>query len=262
MSRIRSVHPGLFTDEAFMAASPHARMFLIGLWCECDDQGVFEWKPLTLKARLLPADAVAVADLLTELSDLGFIRRFEVGEKAYGAVRNFRKYQRPQKPNAHFPLPDDQRSFVGLSDSATEPLRDQYGTGSRKSPQMEDGGGKRDKKEEEKETNPETPETGNGDAASRTSRGGGRYFFQTGCIRLNEADYRKWERAFPNLNMQAELLALARWAEEQGKNWFHAVPAALAKRDREARLAVEQIKANAIAAANAPAPKKPAYLGP
>ena len=40
------------------------------------------------------------------------------------------------------------------------------------------------------------------------------------------------------------------------------MPKLLAKKDEERKLAVEQIKANAIAAANAPAPKKPVYLGP
>lgn len=109
---------------------------------------------------------------------------------------------------------------------------------------------------------PEKPETTKGTAASRSARGGGRYFFESGSIRLNEADYRKWEQAFPNLNLPAELMALTRWADEQGKAWFHAVPGALAKRDREARLAVERIKAEAIAAASAPAVKKPAYFGP
>ncbi len=41
MARIRSIHPGLFTDEAFMALSLLARVVLPGLWTECDDQGVF-----------------------------------------------------------------------------------------------------------------------------------------------------------------------------------------------------------------------------
>ena len=51
MSRIRSIHPGLFTDEAFMEASIPARMLIMGLWCEAWDDGVFEIKPLTIKAR-------------------------------------------------------------------------------------------------------------------------------------------------------------------------------------------------------------------
>jgi hypothetical protein len=32
MPRIRSVHPGLFTDEAFVTVSMAARVLLIGVW--------------------------------------------------------------------------------------------------------------------------------------------------------------------------------------------------------------------------------------
>lgn len=52
MSRIRSVHPGLFTDEKFILLSERAQVFFIGLWTEADDYGAFEWKPITLKIKL------------------------------------------------------------------------------------------------------------------------------------------------------------------------------------------------------------------
>jgi hypothetical protein len=118
MARIRSVHPGLFTDEAFMGLTidaPMACVLLIGLWGESDDQGVFDWKPLTLKARLLPAAAADVSSLLERLTSDGFIKRFEIDGRTYGAIRNFRKWQRPEKPKATHPLPDDLRQFVYLS---------------------------------------------------------------------------------------------------------------------------------------------------
>lgn len=117
MARIRSVHPGLFTDEAFMqltVSAPLAVPLLIGLWGEADDQGTFEWKPLTIKARILPAVPADVSPLLDALVEVGFIRRFEADGRAYGAIRNFRKWQRPEKPKVLHPLPDDLRSYVGL----------------------------------------------------------------------------------------------------------------------------------------------------
>ena len=140
MARIRSIHPGLFTDENFMALGDAARMFLIGLWTEADDQGVFEWKPLTLKARLRPVDEGSVEPLLEELVANNWIRKFSESDKAYGALRNFRKFQRPQKPNAIHPLPDEISTYVGL-------VRERSRTDTRKSPQMEDGGGKREEEE-------------------------------------------------------------------------------------------------------------------
>ena len=60
-----------------------------------------------------------------------------------------------------------------------------------------------------------------------------KYFFEAGCIRLNEKDFRKWEEAFTHLQLKAELLSLQAWADGQGSNWFHAVAGALAKRNRQ-----------------------------
>lgn len=133
MARIRSIHPGLFTDEAFMTASAHARLLIIGIWTEAWDDGVFEWKPLTLKARLFPVDAVNVAELLAELVTLGFVQQFDAG-KSYGAIRNFQRYQRPKKPNKSGVLPNSLREYVGI-------VPNQSGTGGEKPPQMEDGEG-------------------------------------------------------------------------------------------------------------------------
>lgn len=130
MARIRSIHPGLFTDEEFMqltVSSPLAVPLLLGLWGEADDQGLFEWKPLTIKARILPAVPADIGPLLEALVDGQFIRRFEVDGRSYGAIRNFRRWQRPEKPKALHPLPGDLRSYVGLvadqspADAAPQP---------------------------------------------------------------------------------------------------------------------------------------------
>lgn len=145
MARIRSIFPGLFTDEEFMAltvSAPLAVPLLLGLWTVADDQGVFEWKPLTIKARILPAVAVDVEVLLNELVARRFITFFEVGGRPYGAIRNFRKWQRPKKPNAVHPLPEGVRAYVGLdadeSPTGGEPVPNQSGKVSA------EGGGRRE----------------------------------------------------------------------------------------------------------------------
>ncbi len=135
MGRIRSVHPGLFTDEAFISLSDAAQVFFIGLWTEADDQGVFEWKPITLRARLRPAKDGSVEELLAELEANNCVKRFSFGGRQFGAVRNFRKYQRPKKPNSTHVLPDEFRTYVALSGSSSE-LGDQREEGG------EDEGGK------------------------------------------------------------------------------------------------------------------------
>ncbi len=115
MARIRSVHPGLWTDESFVALSHPARLLALGLWTECDDQGIFAWKPQTLKMRLLPADNVEIGVLLAELEAQNMIRRYEIDGAQLAAVRNFRKFQRPEKPKTQHPITAEIAEYVGLA---------------------------------------------------------------------------------------------------------------------------------------------------
>jgi hypothetical protein len=112
MARIRSVFPGLFTDEAFAPLSDAAQITLIGIWTEADDNGVFEWKPVSLRMRLRPSKDGSIEPMLDELAAANVIMAFEAGGKRFGAVRNFKKYQRPKSPKAIFPLPDDVNDYV------------------------------------------------------------------------------------------------------------------------------------------------------
>lgn len=151
MARIRSIHPSLFTDEAYMALSFPARELIKGLWCESDDQGVFEWKPLTLKARLMPADNVDMMALLLELEDGNFIRPFDSDGKRYGAIRNFRKWQKPKKPKKVHPLPVEFRTYVGLRADGSPPdqvQEDEVPPNEEQPEQREEGGGRMEEEEE------------------------------------------------------------------------------------------------------------------
>jgi hypothetical protein len=124
MARIRSIHPGLFTDEAFMTLTrdaPLAITLLLGLWCEADDAGAFEWKPLTLKARILPAADADVGALLPLLERLDFIRRFEFAGKPFGVVRNFVRYQRPKKPHDVHPFDAESRAYAAFLPDGKRP---------------------------------------------------------------------------------------------------------------------------------------------
>ena len=158
MARIRSVHPSLFTDDDFMELSSNAKVLLIGLWTEAADDGVFAWKPNGIKARILPAENCDIVALLGELEAVDFIRAYEYGGKRYAAIRNFRMFQRPQKPNSSGALPDDMRAYVGLGPAEDAPVADEYATGTlpveerydtgtQIAQQMEDGGWKKEEKE-------------------------------------------------------------------------------------------------------------------
>lgn len=118
------------------------------------------------------------------------------------------------------------------------------------------------------ETPPETPpdteqnrtesETDAADAAptsdllssnspSPPARAAKSYAFESGIIRLSQKDFDKWKRAYSHLDLEAELLSMTRWAAEQGpENWFFAVSGALAKRNRELGLRLEQNKSDGL----------------
>ena len=144
MSRIGSIHPGIWTDVEFVGLSAFARLLYIGIWNECDDKGIFLWSPLHLKMRILPADNVDAAALLTEVEAAGRIIRFTVDGKDFGAVKNFAKFQRPKKPNDIPPATPEILAFAGHASAETpdvpEEVPNQLPTGGEKSPQMEDGG--------------------------------------------------------------------------------------------------------------------------
>ena len=148
VARIRSIHPSLFSDEAFVTLSDAAKWFFIGLWTEADDRGVFEWKPITLKMRIAPASTLLADPLLSEMEQLDRIRRYEIDGHQYGAIRNFTKYQRPKFPKYRFPITDDIRSYITPGDSITEIDHDDGTPVPRKGEivsQMEDGGGSKKK---------------------------------------------------------------------------------------------------------------------
>jgi hypothetical protein len=154
MARIRSIHPGLFTDEAFAGLGMPARVLLLGLWTESDDQGVFEWKPITIKMRIMPVDNVDVSALLSELVRADVVKSFQQDGKTFGAVRNFCKYQKPKTPKYRPVKSVEIRNYVASTYPASETdvaQPDQFPQNGEMSPQMEEGGGKGEE-EEEKES--------------------------------------------------------------------------------------------------------------
>ena len=168
MARIRSIHPAILTDEAFMTLTverPLAIALLIGLWMEADDAGTFEWKPLTLKARILAAASDDIADLLAALVRNHFVRSFELNGRQYGVIRNFVKFQRPKAPIDSHPFNDETRAYAGFvegkrpnagtgrpsSQATSEPLQNSPETPSEITPLMKEEGGRKEKEREKEE---------------------------------------------------------------------------------------------------------------
>ena len=154
MARIRSIHPGIWTDERFACLSMAGRLLFMGIWTEAWDDGVFEWKPLTLKMRIFPADNVDVGAELAALEAAGCVMKFQANGRDYGAVRNFQKFQRPKSPNSSGVLTNEVARFVGAPAGkgeqfprSEEPLPNHSGTSSEIRSQMEDGGWRMEKEE-------------------------------------------------------------------------------------------------------------------
>ena len=135
MARIRSTHPGQWCDEDFVELTFPARLLAIAVRNFCDDKGIFEWKPKTIKMQVFPADNLDCEGLLAELIEHGQVMKFQVDGKNYGAVRNFQKFQRPKKPNDVYPISELAAAYVAGS---SEPVRNELPTGGEKQFQMED----------------------------------------------------------------------------------------------------------------------------
>lgn len=115
MPRIRSVHPGLLTDEAVMSLtveSPLAPFLFVGLLMQADDHGIFEWKPLTMKARCLPAISADINSIFRALEGVDMIRKFDADGRQFGAIRNFCQWQNPKSPKYVHPMPEDIGVYV------------------------------------------------------------------------------------------------------------------------------------------------------
>lgn len=145
MPRIRSTHPDQWTDEDFVELCPWGRLLAIALRNFADDNGVFEWKPKSIKMKIFPADDVDVDALLDALLMQRQVMRFASNDapgKVFGAIRNFCKYQRPKKPNPLYPITKEVAEWCGCSGEMTlsesHQLPDEFPTGGEKPPQMEE----------------------------------------------------------------------------------------------------------------------------
>ena len=115
MARIRSIHPGQWTDGDFVECSPLARLLCIALRNIADDRGIFRWKPKSIKMQCVPSDNCDIDALLGELLDNDQLECYEHEGKTYGIITDFSQWQRPKKPNAIYPCPEPVRKTHKLS---------------------------------------------------------------------------------------------------------------------------------------------------
>jgi hypothetical protein len=114
-SRIRQLKPELFLDDEFWALQqscpelPVLQGFL-GLWCQADREGRFEWKPAVLRTQILPFWAGDFGEILALLQGAGLIQSYTVDGRRYGFIRSFAKHQRPNSREPKSSIPDPPES--------------------------------------------------------------------------------------------------------------------------------------------------------
>jgi len=228
MARIRSIHPGAATDEDLAQCSFAARWLWALIGTEADDRGIFEWKPIRIKMRLFPADDIHVEPLLAELVEANRIFRYETGGKAYGAIRNFCKFQRPKSPKESYPRTPAINEYIGLAEkispeSGNDATSDDE-DGANDGNVSADGGDKmEDVGDSKKDSLPNPP----------------RYVFAGRVVKLNQADYDRWRSAYHGIaDFPAALQSADDWISGEGEKtrsrWFSAVSAFLGKRHEAA----------------------------
>jgi hypothetical protein len=141
MSHIRTIKPEYFVHEGVNEMSVAARLMLPGIWTCCDKHGRFEWKPKTLKLKILPFDVLDFEALMLEAVAGGFITRYEVGGQKYGLCMNWTKHQGigtrekdskfeyPAPPKPEPPSPSDKAAPV-LHSADTVPAQDTHSAAS------------------------------------------------------------------------------------------------------------------------------------
>ena len=105
MARQRTIAPGYFRNEDLASCSLLARLLFSGMWCWADREGRLEDRPKRLKAEILPYDEADGEELVAELTERGFLRRYEANGVRVIRIVNFHKYQKPHPREAPSTLP-------------------------------------------------------------------------------------------------------------------------------------------------------------
>lgn len=99
MPRIRTIKPEFFRHEDLQdleAANPgsYCMLVFIGLWSQCDNQGVFIYRPRQLKLDILPFLDFDMEETLSLLSQAGLLSLYEADGKQYGIIPTLPEHQR------------------------------------------------------------------------------------------------------------------------------------------------------------------------
>lgn len=232
MSRWFRHYAGMSRDEKLVSAAIRSKQSVervVWIWgallenaAEVNDGGRFDVDPdeLAYFLRCEPADIAAI------LAALELLGRIIDSKIAKWAERQFESDASRERQKRYR---DRKKAGTKREGDVTQTSRD--------------GGVTLQETETETETYTEKEEDED-KAATSAGRHPQAYAFEAGVVRLTEIDLARWVKSFDAINVEAELYSLAEWAGKQ-KSWYNAVSSALAKKDREARLAKERVRVEA-----------------
>jgi hypothetical protein len=99
VSRIRTIKPDFWTDDAVTECSVSARLLFIGMWNFADDRGNLERSAKQIKARVFPVDAIDCEPLILQLMKHRLLVEYAAGGKKYLHIRGFTKHQVINRPS-------------------------------------------------------------------------------------------------------------------------------------------------------------------
>ena len=127
MARKRVISPEIWTSEDFLHLSFKGRLLYISLMNHANDQGMFKWSLLTIKASCFPADNITKEEIQDQLNIM-LKRKMLVAnvDKTLLRFKAWDTYQRVPKP-----APNKYEFVEGVSnhsDTTTEPLLERSDT--------------------------------------------------------------------------------------------------------------------------------------
>lgn len=155
MARIRTIKPEFFLhDELFeleQETGLPVRLAFIGLWTQCDREGRFKWRPLRLKAAILPYDDVDMSRVLHALNTRGFLVKYTNGTGEYGVIPSFKNHQviNNKESKSELPAISDCETIDALSGAVSNATS----TREQRDSNVNQGEGRERKEKERKELN-------------------------------------------------------------------------------------------------------------
>lgn len=103
--KIRSLHPGFFSDSKVCSMSFQARLLWQGLWLFADDYGRGPWLAKAIEGAIFPRDEVDIDALMFEVVDAGLVELYGVDGETFYTIPRWDDYQSP-KYKAKTSIPD------------------------------------------------------------------------------------------------------------------------------------------------------------